>query len=130
MTKPERYSPGAKVIVDGVTCVYCVHCREVKKGEDAGLEQCRVSCELCYKRFGCECRHQCVVGKGQKPSVLRDYVAASRIMEVLVPLRRSESLYAVPSDAESDGEYKDAAGDTYDAYYYADLDDDDWRAFS
>jgi hypothetical protein len=58
-----------------------------------------------------------------------EYVASSPIVKVQVP-RQRESLYAVPSDTGRDIEYKYEAGDTYDAYYYADLDDDDWRAFS
>ncbi|KAH8696788.1 hypothetical protein GQ44DRAFT_124759 [Phaeosphaeriaceae sp. PMI808] len=129
VTKPERYTPGAKVIVDGMTYVYCVDCRKVKKGEEAGIGQCRMSCELCYKRFGCKCRYKCVAEKGKKPAALRDYVIPSRIAGVQVP-RRRESLYAVASDTESDDEYEYEADDTYDAYYYAGLDDDDWRAFS
>jgi hypothetical protein len=129
VTKPEGYTPGAKVVVDGVTHVYCVHCRKVKKGKDAGIEQCKMSCELCYKRFGCKCQHRCVAGKGKEPSVLTDHVATSRTVEVQMP-RRCESLYAVLSDTESDDEYGYEAGDTYDAYYHANLDDDDWRAFS
>jgi hypothetical protein len=60
VSKKERYVPGTKVLVAGVTRVLCRACREVKSGEEAGINACTKLCGRCYRRHGCICSENCV----------------------------------------------------------------------
>lgn len=59
--KYEGYSPGLRAHVDGIPWTYCMRCRQVKKGEEAGPGQCNMKarCTLCYEVYGCGCGWKC-----------------------------------------------------------------------
>jgi hypothetical protein len=64
-TKPQGYSPGSEAYVDEERWVWCIHCREVKKGEEAGESAalswrgCSKACKACFKRTSTPIHLEC-----------------------------------------------------------------------
>jgi hypothetical protein len=57
--KYQGYCPGSEARVDGVWWVWCIHCREVKNGAEAGERRCHKACKACFDTLGCRCRQSC-----------------------------------------------------------------------
>jgi hypothetical protein len=55
-----RYSAGTMVTVNGERWIWCVYCREVKKGNQAGKKEwCEKGCKRCFERVGFQCFGSC-----------------------------------------------------------------------
>lgn len=53
-SRPALYGYGNKTKVDGELWVSCLICRQLKKGEEAGVERCRRLCRQCCQDRGCQ----------------------------------------------------------------------------
>jgi hypothetical protein len=64
-----RYSAGTMATVNGERWIWCVYCREVNKGDQAGKKEwCEKGCKRCFERVGCQCSRPCKSAAKQKQS--------------------------------------------------------------
>jgi hypothetical protein len=55
-----RYTPGTMATVNGERWIWCLYCREVKEGDQAGKKEWyKRVCKGCFDHLGCECVHPC-----------------------------------------------------------------------
>jgi hypothetical protein len=127
------YKASTEAWVDCVRWVWCTHCRQVKKGDEAGpgKGECRKACKACFVSFGCRCTDPCVKVKVEEPKVQATDMCMGMeeeggpVQRALETARRRLDSYRNASDTESEGEVEQ---DRYAEDWYDD--DDDWRAFA
>jgi hypothetical protein len=68
VTSETRYSAGTMATVDGERWIWCVHCRQVKRGDQAGKKEwCGRSCKGCFEPVGCKYFHPCKSAAKEDP---------------------------------------------------------------